>query len=232
MVETLDTSFGELLDGLLARGLRGSTLVVFASDNGALTGSVSEGDDSIPVGLITSNHPLRGGKCQLWEGGIRVPLGVVYGDRLPAGGVVDTPVTQLDLVPTLLDLIGHPRFPADLEHLDGVSLRRLLEGGGEPLPERALCWHFPGYRGLREEPMPEGRSPGSVQRPAGAIRRGSWKVIESLETGAVQLYDLAADVSESTDLAALHPEVASALAAELAAWRERVGAPMLRRKDE
>lgn len=204
MVEAMDQAVGKVLDRLDALGLRNDTLVVFTSDNGGL--STSEG-------WPTSNAPLRAGKGWMYEGGLRVPL-LVRWPREGARGdlVVDTPVTSTDLFPTVLDAAGvrtgrdSPAAP-----IDGRSLLPLLRGVA--VPERPLFWHYPHY----------GNQGGA---PAAAIRRGDWKLVEWLEDGRVELFNLADDVGEANDRAASEPARVTSLQQELHAWQRKVGARM------
>ncbi len=200
VVETLDDSVGRLLERVDDLGLRANTIVLFASDNGGL--HVPELRDDPP----THNTPFRAGKGFLYEGGLRVPLIVRWPGRVPAGVVTQAPVVNTDLMPTLLEMAGL-EAPTGL---DGVSFARLLRGAGDP-PARPLFWHFPHYT-----------NQGS--RPAGAVREGDWKLIEHYEDGHVELFNLARDPGETTDLAAQEAGRAAALKAKLAAWRKAVGA--------
>jgi arylsulfatase A-like enzyme len=202
MIETLDDSVGRLLAKLDALGLASRTLVIFTSDNGGL--HVPEGGH----GRITHNTPFRAGKGFLYEGGLRIPLIARWPGKIPAGRVIDAPATNLDWTPSLLECAGIP-IPAGL---DGTSLLGLLTGKAQP-DDRPFFWHFPHYT-----------NQGS--RPAGAVRAGPWKLIESYEDGRVELYNLAADPGERADLAAKEPERAARLRGELAAWRRSAGVQM------
>lgn len=157
--------------------------------------------------FATSNAPLRGGKGTLYEGGIRVPLIISAPSVTPPGSVSDAPAITADLYPTLLELAG--LSPRPTQHLDGISLVPTLRQ--EPLAERNLTWHFPHY---------------SVGSPAGAIRCGDWKLLESFEDGRTELYNLRNDVSESVDLASREPERVRELHTRLIAWRTDVNAQM------
>lgn len=199
VVETLDDAVGVLLAKLDELGLRGNTLVVFTSDNGGL--HVPEGGHR----TITHNTPCRAGKGFLYEGGIRVPCLVRWPGTVPAGRVAADPVVTTDWLPTLLELAGAP-VPAGL---DGASFAAVLRGGTRPPPR--LHWHLPHYT-----------NQGS--RPGGAVRDGDWKYVEHYEDGAGELYDLAADPGEGSDLAARNPAKAAALRRGLADWRAAVGA--------
>lgn len=201
MLATLDESVGRLLDGLAARGLAERTVVVFYSDNGGLA-------------RVAAQTPLRGGKGQLYEGGIRVPLVVRWPGVIAPGGVAARPVSSEDIAATLLAIAG----VASEGPLDGVPFLPTLRGEAAG-PRGPMFWHYPHYH-------VEGGVPASV------VRRGDWKLIEFHErtlTGRgpePQLFDLGADPGESTDLAAQHPALVAELLAELRSWRERVGAAM------
>jgi arylsulfatase A-like enzyme len=200
VVETLDDSVGHLLAHVDTLGLRDRTIVIFASDNGGL--HVPEGRDDPP----THNTPFRAGKGFLYEGGLRVPLIVRWPGRIRAGAVSAVPVVNTDLLPTLLELAGLEPPHA----LDGISFARLLRGAGDP-PARPLFWHFPHYTN-------------QGGRPAGAVREGDWKLIEHYEDGRVELFNLANDPGETTDLSNRQPGQAAALKRKLTAWRKSVGA--------
>jgi arylsulfatase A-like enzyme len=198
MVEAMDLAVGKVLAKLDELGLRENTLVIFTSDNGGL--STSEG-------WPTSNLPLRGGKGWMYEGGIREPLLVRWPAVVKAGSVVSTPVSSPDFFPTLLEAAGAKPQPGQV--LDGASLVPLLDGG--TLAERALFWHYPHY----------GNQGGA---PSAAVRRGDWKLIEWQEEGRAELFNLAQDIGEQTNLADKEPKRAADLRAELAAWQKQVGA--------
>jgi arylsulfatase A-like enzyme len=98
------------------------------------------------------------------------------------------------------------------QHLDGVSFLPLLKGEamqrGKP-----LFWHYPHYHG-------------AGCAPNGAIRDGDWKLIEWFEDGALELFNIARDLSEQHNVAATNPEKVRELHAKLVAWRREVGALM------
>ena len=99
--------------------------------------------------------------------------------------------------------------PATGQVFDGVSLLPVFKGG--TLPDRALFWHYPHYGN-------QGGAPGA------AIRRGDWKLIEWFEDGRAELFNLAADLGETKDLAAQEPQRVAQMRAELQAWQKEVGA--------
>lgn len=215
MIASVDESVGRVLKTLDDLGLSGETLVIFASDNGGVGGYAREGIQG--GGKITDNAPLRGGKGMLYEGGIRVPYVFRWTGKIPSGTTSDEPINSVDLYPTLLELSGG-QPPANTP-LDGVSYLRLLTSGGQSgLGREALYWHFPGYLGAGQGAW--------RTTPAGAVRAGDWKLIESFETGKLELYNLRDDLGETKDLAATHPDRVKDLHAKLVAWRKSVNAPM------
>lgn len=185
MVESVDDSTGEILDLLDELGLTEDTLVIFTSDNGGLDRD----------GKPTENAPLRSGKGYAYEGGIRVPLLVSWGDKFPGNTVSDTPASSIDLFPTILDAAGVP-LPDD-RPIDGLSLLpHLISGGKSDLDRETLIWHFPHYR----------HAPG----PYSIIRKGDWKLIKFWE-GIYELYHLEDDLGEENNLAESKPELVKEL---------------------
>ena len=202
MVTGIDESVGRLLAKLEALDLDRETLVVFLSDNGGLRQIYNNPNGQ----LVTSNAPLRNEKGTLYEGGIRVPLMLRLPGSAAMGSSTDTPVMSIDLTPTFLELANAP-IP---DELDGESLLPLL-AGREYRRERPLFWHYPHYH---------------HSRPASAVRRGHYKLIEFLDTGETVLYDLSTDPGETTDLSATQPALREALQQLLTDWRQSVDAPL------
>jgi len=139
-----------------------------------------------------------------------VPLVAWCPPLVPAAATCRTPTCNYDFHPTLCELAGRPAEPGKL---DGVSILPLLKDPQAKLERDTFCWHYP----LARPHFLGGRS-------AGAIRRGDWKLIEFLDTGARELYNLAEDIGEENDLAARMPGKAAELASALVEWRRKVGA--------
>ncbi|NNJ24010.1 sulfatase-like hydrolase/transferase [Alienimonas chondri] len=152
------------------------------------------------------NTPLRGRKGQLHEGGIRVPWAVRWPGRAPAGSVVEEPVIALDLLPTVVEAAGAAVDPA--WKLDGRSFLSTMTGGDDSAPLRPLYWRHHGGNGPR------------------AMRLGQWKLYDERSPGAAAaLYDLDADISESSDLAAGHPDRVASMIAALDEWESEMEEP-------
>ncbi|MEQ9409969.1 MAG: sulfatase [Fuerstiella sp.] len=207
MIESVDQSVGRVLDHVEQLGLTDDTVVLFYSDNGGFGGA-------------TSNHPLRGAKGMLYEGGIREPLVIRWPGITAPGSRCREPVTGVDFFPTLLEIAGAPRPTG--QALDGVSLVPLLKNASASLNRDALFWHFPCY--LQGSGDPHGGPFRTT--PAGAVRMGDWKLIEWFETGRLELYNLKDDLSESTDLSRTHPTQLARLHAAMKQWRTDIGAPI------
>jgi arylsulfatase A-like enzyme len=176
------------------------------SDNGGL--STSEGSP-------TSNLPLRGGKGWLYEGGIREPFLIKWPGAAKPGSTCDVPVVSTDFYPTMLEMAALPAMPE--QNKDGVSLVPLLKQNGS-IKRDAIYWHYPHYAN-------QGGFPGS------AIREGDYKLLERFEDGRVHLYNLADDIGERNDLAAMMPDRVAHMRQDLHAWYKEVDAKFLRAKN-
>ena len=209
MVESMDDSVGRVVRKLESLELTRDTIVIFTSDNGGL--ATGEG----PNTPATNNAPLREGKGYLYEGGIRVPLVVKWPGTINPG-ISDVVTSTIDLLPTLAALCG-----IDLNAkatVDGVSLEGVLHGRGAPAP-RPIFWHYPHY-------SPQGGKPG------GAIREGDFKLIRFYEQGRQELFNVATDISESTNLTDRESQRAAQMAARLETWLKQVDAQMPRPNPE
>jgi arylsulfatase A-like enzyme len=167
------------------------------------------GDNGGPTPQTTSsNVPLRGYKGQVFEGGIREPFLIQWKGHLPAGKVDDRPVISLDIHPTALAAAGVPVSPD--WGLDGIDLLPYLTGENTGLPHDTLYWRFHDQH---------------------AIRRGDWKLVQTRTDPKPQLYDLAKDIGETTDLADKEPAKVKELNDAWDAWNAQLMAPLWRRED-
>ncbi|HAL03479.1 MAG TPA: arylsulfatase [Verrucomicrobiales bacterium] len=201
MVAAVDDSVGALLDKLEELQLDDNTVVIFFSDNGGLStlGRIGPG----------CNLPLRAGKGWLYEGGIREPTLIRAPGVTQPGSVSNKPMISMDFFPTMLDLAGLPLQPK--LHVDGRSLLSQLKGNDTG--QRTLHWHYPHYHG-------------SSWKPGASIRDGDWKLIEFYHYKNFELYNLAKDPGERTNLAKRNPSKAAELRAKLSAWQKQMKAKM------
>ncbi len=210
MVHSLDENIGKLVQKLEALGLAKNTVVVFTSDNG---GFVNEWEGQ----EVTNNAPLRSGKGALYEGGIRVPCMIRWPGVSTPGTICDYPITTQDFYPTILEMAHLSGDSGQVAAFDGQSLGPILRQP-ETQTRREMYWHYPHYY--------------PTTTPVSAIRQGDWKLIEFLEDGRLELYNLIADIGEQNDLAKSNPDKATALQKLLSEWRQHVNAPMPRLNPE
>lgn len=201
-LEAMDTGVGMIRQKLEELSLAKNTVIIFTSDNGG---------ESDWAKAVTTNAPLRGGKSTLYEGGIRVPLLVVWPGQAKAGSRSNVPVITTDFYPTMLEMAHIKPDPRQL--LEGVSLVPLLNGTKASLPRETLYWHYP----LKEKHFLGGTS-------AAAIRQKDWKLIQLYATGGTELYNLHDDTGEKNNLAKANPEKVKELSAKLQEWQTKLGA--------
>jgi arylsulfatase A-like enzyme len=210
MVTALDDAVGRVIEAIDRRGWRERTLFVFSSDNGG------------PLNLGATNGELRDGKNSIYEGGVRVPAFLTWRDVIPAGSVSNEPLHMVDLYPTLIKLAGG-------------SLEQPL-----PLDGRDAWPTILGRSPSPHEEILHQREPGR-----GAIRVGDWKLVvhdgsmmrdlagmgleEADERGgaklSVELFNLADDPYERTNLAGQNPLIVEDLQGRLAVYTKAAVAP-------
>ncbi|QDU97502.1 arylsulfatase [Lignipirellula cremea] len=188
MMTHLDTQIGELLALLEKLKIDDKTLVMLSSDNGPH----QEGGHDPE--FFNSNGPFRGHKRDLYEGGIRAPLLARWPGKIAAGSTSALISAHWDILPTFCELAG-ATIPADT---DGLSLVPTLLGNADQQPQHDyLYWEF-GERGRSQ-----------------AVRQGNWKGVrrnlKANPKAPLELYNLASDIGETTDVADKHPEIAAAL---------------------
>jgi len=189
MITRMDRSVGRIVDLLEELKLADNTLICFTSDNGA----GADGFAGLHTEFFQSMLNLRGWKGSMYEGGIRVPFVARWPGKIKAGTTSDLPAAFSDVLPTLCDVAGVPT-PAGI---DGLSIKPTFLGVGDQPPREHLYCEFAGYGGWQ------------------AVWLGNWKGLRKnlqKELSAIELYDLANDPSEKTDLAAKHPDVVAKIA--------------------
>ena len=199
MVHSLDDAVGSLLDALDAEGIADDTVVVFYSDNGGnihcgLEETAASGEKYVTA--VTSNHPLRGGKGGIHEGGIRVPAVVAWPGVTTPGSRSDVRIQATDLYPTILRMLNVER-PND-HVIDGVDFTKALRG--EAMDRGPMFTHVPGH----------GNTPQWLP-PSMSVHHGDWKLIRTFHYGdngnhEYRLYNLREDIGENQNLATVHPQ--------------------------
>ena len=190
MISAMDEAIGEVFATLAELGLERDTLVLFHSDNGR-------------TGARIDDLRLRGGKASVFEGGLRVPLLARWPGKLPAGRTTSEFLTALEILPTLA-AAGGALLPTGVIY-DGFDALPVLQGR-QPSPRREMFWDWPdAYQ---------------------AARVGSFKWVSYTPRGKrgevpakEELYDLAADPSETKNLAVEKPAKLAELKAQFARWQ-------------
>lgn len=195
MIKSVDEALGKIIATLEAENLLENTLVIFYSDNGGHNG-------------YTSNAPLRSGKGNPWEGGIREPLVMHWPAQIRAGTTFEGPVSSIDLLPTLCGIAGVDN--SAMPEVDGIDVFPAVVNNSET-GRQDLFWHFPHYRSYEDV------------RPFSIVRSANWKLIRFWE-GRVELYDLKKDPSETNNVAGENPEVLIQLESKLDKWLMDTGA--------
>ena len=214
VIMEIDWSVGQMMKALRDNGLEENTLVIFTSDNGPW--------------LSYGNHagsalPLREGKGTAWEGGQREPCIIKYPKELKGGRVVDVPMMAIDLLPTLAE-ITQAKLPEQI--IDGKSVWKILTGEQEEPVQEAYFFYYRVnemfgvrygrwklYFPHRYRTM-DGQEPGKDGQP------GEYRMVDLKE---IELYDLESDISETTNVAAQHPEVVAEIEKLANEMRYRLG---------
>ncbi len=233
MVDGLDWQVGQVLTYLEetddprnpGHKLIDNTYIMLSSDNGGLVAApVKNGHRAGERERITDNTPLRGGKLEVYEGGLRIPF-IIQGPGIEAGSVCETPINLIDMFPTYLAMAGaKPRTDLDL---DGCNVLPVILGEdekarfGDGSPRESIFFHYP-------SPLPS----------SSIIRKGEWKLLlyhaveANKQRPQIQLYKLynedgsPGDLGESNNLADSHPEKRDALLGELQAWLDKYDAAL------
>lgn len=187
MITRLDAYMGEIMDKLKEKGFDENTILIFSSDNGP-----HEEGGADPT-FFNRDGVLKGIKRSCNEGGIRIPFIVRWPGKVPAGVKNDHQLAFYDVMPTFCELIGienyvekykRPQSGGKEDYFDGISfLPTLLGNDAAQEKHDYLYWEL---------------------NPQIGVRQGNWKLI--VRNGNCELYDLASDVHEDTNLASQYPE--------------------------
>ncbi len=202
MVESMDDSFGAIIEELKKLGIYDHTIIIFTSDHGGLSNSGLENKRA----LATSNLPLRAGKGHIYEGGIKVPMFVRWPGVADVHATTDVVITGMDYFPSILEMCGLPLLPD--AHIDGKSFVPALKG--EVMNEnRIFTWHQTSAR-----PTSTGDHNSTV------IRKGNFKLHYFLDDEKIELYDLSKDPYEKNNIAEDTMGVTKCLMKKMNEWKD------------
>jgi len=199
-ISFMDAQVGKILEKIKSMGQEDNTIIVFTSDNGPVT---REARKWYELNMAGETDGLRGRKDNLWEGGIRVPAIVKYGKHFTPGSVSDTPVSGLDILPTIAELT-HFSLPND-RVIDGESIVPVLKGN-------SLERHKPLLFAID---MPFQDDPTDMW----AIREGDWKMIFDRDSKPKYLYNLKDDRGEVVNQLGKQPALEKKMIAEFESYK-------------
>ena len=196
MISRLDAHVGQLMAAVIQYHLETNTVMIFTS------ATTAHHDGGVDPRFFKSSGPFRGGRGELYEGGLRVPFIVRWPGHIRPGTTNGLPITFSDLLPTVAELVGvnPPR------ETDGISFAPTLQGRPRTITRDFLSWVS------------------NEGGPKEAVRTGPWKAIRTEAGNPLALYDLREDPSESNDVASRHPDVLEKVEAHLREVRERAKA--------
>jgi arylsulfatase A-like enzyme len=208
MTEDLDEGLGIILDKIKELGIEDNTYVIYMSDNGSVP--------NIPGAkkyTKSYNYPLRRGKWDALEGGLRVPL-IVAGPGIENGNESKVPVSGSDILPTIKDLAGKSNFK--LNEIDGGSFKSILFDPAKVEVKReidGIFFHVPYKNGI------------ALKRPHSAVRNGDFKLVKFQDNGELFLYNITIDKKESKNLVSQNPKKTKELEKLLMNYLKEVHAP-------
>jgi arylsulfatase A-like enzyme len=202
-ISAMDDQIGRVVAALERRGMRDNTLIAFQSDNGGVRNAMFAGEGDLSKTKIPNdNGPYRDGKGSLYEGGTRVAALANWPGRIAPGTQVDGMMHVVDMYPTLARLAGASTHRS--KPLDGLDVWGTI-AQGQPSPRTEVVYNIEPFRA--------------------GIRQGDWKLVwRTPLPESAELFDIAKDPGEKTDLAAGQPEKVLALkrrANELAAQQAK-----------
>jgi arylsulfatase A-like enzyme len=224
VIEEIDWSVGEVMKALKENGLEKNTLLIYASDNGPW---LSYGDHA------GSALPLREGKGTCWEGGTRVPCIMRWPGKIPAGTESQQMIVNIDLFPTIAKLVGAklPKHP-----IDGMDVWPIISGNRNAKNPHDAYWFYYAHNELQSVMTGDGewklQLPHTYRTLNG--REGGHGGIpvryENVKLTRAELYHISSDISETTDVAAEHPEIVKRLQAEAEKSRAELGDSLTKRE--
>lgn len=213
VIEEIDFNVGRIVDLIKELKLESTTYIIYVSDNGPWHLRKEHGGSALP---------LRGAKTSTWEGGLRVPCVMWAPERIPAGRSVDALACTMDLLPTIAALSGG-KVPND-RVIDGNDISELMHGKDGAVSKKKAFYY---YQDTHLQAVRSGKWKLHVARTKNPRWGSRWdnhiKPEDVIAFPKPMLFDLEADIAESTDLASANPEVVTRLLALLEDGRNDIG---------
>jgi arylsulfatase A-like enzyme len=189
-ITAMDDQIGRVVDAIEKKGMRANTLIIFHSDNGGTRNAMFAGEgDMSRIKIPCDNGPYRDGKGSLYEGGTRVVALANWRGHIAPGGTVNQMIHVVDTFPTLVALAGGST--ARCKPLDGLNVWDTISQG-KPSPRNEVIYNIEPFRA--------------------GVRQGDWKLIwRTPLPDSIELYNLARDPSEKTNLADSNPDQVASL---------------------
>jgi len=205
MMTAMDDQIGRVLRALDKRKMRDNTLIVFQSDNGGPRSAKFTGEVDMSKSIIPAdNGPYRDGKGTLYEGGTRVAALANWPGHIKPGSIVDQPIHMVDMYPTLAGLAGAPL--GTHKPLDGMDVWPTLSAG-KPSPRDEVVYDIEPFRA--------------------ALRKGDWKLVwQATLPSRIELFNLAQDPAEKTNLAEQNPRKVAELQQRIEALAREAVQPL------
>lgn len=204
MVTAMDNSIGRVIDALDKKGMRDNTVILFQSDNGGVRSAMFAGESKVGDQLPADNGPFRDGKGTLYEGGTRVVGFIDWPGHIKPGSF-DGMVHVVDMYPTLAAIAG-ARMEKN-KPLDGIDLWPAISEG-KPSPRNEVVYN--------------------IDPSAGAVREGDLKLVWTAGLpGRIELFDLAKDPGETTNLAGQNAAEVARLQERIVALAKEMAPPLL-----
>lgn len=210
MLFDMDQSIGKLLTSIEELGISDNTYIFFITDNGGVPFFPPDNPESISKKGIGFNSPLRGGKWEFLEGGIRVPF-IVKGPGIKANSFCNVPVITYDILPTIADIVNYKEILPT--NIDGKSIKPLL-AGNKKFEDRSLYFHI----------AVDDKAGKITQGATSCIRDGNFKLIKYRDNAKVALFDLKNDIGEQNDISKKEPAKSKMLEEKLDSYLISVNA--------
>lgn len=213
VLKEMDQQLGRLFDKIQSTPALQNTLIVFTSDNGPVATKKYYRNNQTAPG---NTKGLRGRKWSLYEGGINMPFFVYWPNNIPAGNDTETLLTSIDLLPSIAGLLNTP--VNNVKKVDGIDLHQSWLKAKPIKRERPVYFEYAStgqnFRHMKPHLSRD-------KSPELAVREGDWKLLMTPNGQQIELYNMAKDPFETTDVSKQQRQEVEQLSRKLATWRSK-----------